>query len=143
MQTNSVDQLQTKIMVLYNEAFLIEPILAEAIIEVFNFACQVKYNSKLHEEWIENMIEQRTWEVVANCEKSNEQVYEAFAGELQKLEGIIPNDRILALEDLFVQKLYGFNDAYKTGVGDGMMVEQMRRKLACIQPVHGHLFYLQ
>lgn len=130
MQTNSVDQLQKKITVLYNEAFHIEPILADAIIEVFNFACQVKAHAKNDEEWVENMIEQRTWEVVESCEKSNDQVYEAFSGELQKLGGLISNERIRALEDLFVQKFYGFDVAYKTGVGDGRMVEQTRRKLA-------------
>ncbi|MCY9530590.1 hypothetical protein M5X04_14815 [Paenibacillus alvei] len=130
------EQLQTMLTILYNEAYIVEPLLADAIMEVMNFKCSFEDElEKIQdEEWVEEILETRSWEVVECCERDNEQAYNAFICELQKLKGFIPNDCISSLENLFVSKFYGYRVAYKAGANDRKEIEHVRKRLVYKRP---------
>lgn len=130
------ERLQTMLTILYNEAYLVEPLLADAIMEVVNFqwAFVEELTSTLNDEWAEQIIEKKAWEVVDSCEKDNEIIYKEFIAELHKLKSFIPEERFCMLEDLFVQKFYGFRVAFRTGVDTGRGIERLFIRLALKRP---------
>lgn len=130
------EQLQTMLTILYNEAYIVEPLLADAIMEVMNFKCSYEDElAKFHdEEWVEEILEKRSWEVVECCERDNEQAYNAFICELQKLKSFIPNNCISALENLFISKFYGYRVAYKAGANDRKELDNISKRLVYVRP---------
>ncbi|MFW5438132.1 hypothetical protein [Paenibacillus apiarius] len=125
------------ISILHDEARYVEPTFADALLEVM----KLEWSIDTHEvfgleislsEWLEQIIEQRFWEVEEHCEQKNEELYNQFISELNKIRNQIPNETLSTLEDLFVQNYNIARIAFRSGVNVGRVVEQTYNRLVTI-----------
>ncbi|WP_138756547.1 hypothetical protein [Paenibacillus sinopodophylli] len=74
-------------------------------------------------EWINYKLEQRSWEVVKECEVENEELDERFNDIVKELNKIIPKSAqhsLYELEEICAQKFLVIRKAYRIGFVDAV-----------------------